>query len=569
MQPRHVPQTETANSQQGDRGRDGGTVASQATPVAASPALSRSDKGSTVSASASNAWSANWRAAEHGRSHPGFLQVYGPENIDDAHKQLSSRQKEPDSVDGLQPDLRQSFAETYFEYCYAWCPVLERDTIFQELASSSLLDNALGLVGSHIRPPMILHVEPVEYYDRARRRFYDDEENELELSLKAVLLFYWWAPRPPSMVHRHSSWWWTSVVIRHAQQAGFHQASDVERTEVDIPLRRRIWWTAYARERLTALCQGKPCIINPEDCDVMPPSLADFPDPQNELKAQVFIHWVRLCTIAGEAAKELALSSKSRTSRPFPTHLGRQLIEWSRSLPPHLQLPLSTSHTPNFNIDIHQLHLPYLAMIVVLHLNRSPHSLPQANPPATAAATCIARILKDILIRSGMRFLMPITCWYSGMAFIALLHASRSEHLRDNANADLEILHLAVKELKKMWGTANLFDKGFERLLAQRDASHTLAGDGPAGNGTHQPVHSDSRGAEDQAMSAEIDWMEYFPFLTPQTSAVAERVLGEQSLNMGLWDESYDPSAFNINCFEGLDEFADPQMFFPWYEHSL
>jgi hypothetical protein len=61
-------------------------------------------------------------------------------------------------------------------------------------------------------------------------------------------LFYWWAPRPPLMVHKHSSWWWTAVVIKHAQQAGFHFQAAAELSEaysIQKCIKRRIWWTAF------------------------------------------------------------------------------------------------------------------------------------------------------------------------------------------------------------------------------------------------------------------------------------------------------------------------------------
>lgn len=212
------------------------------------PTQSRNDPESVVS----NAWSANWSRTSTGQPDvgvvdPGFLRVYGPENVDDARNQMIFSRKEPKPLDALQPDLRQSYAETYFEYCYTWCPVFDRSTLDQELDDSPLLENALGIVGSNVRPPMIPHPATPSYYARARRYFYEDEEEDLIASLKAVSLFYWWAPRPPSVVHRHSSWWWTAVVIRHAQQAGFHRGSETDdsRQDIDLRARRRIWWTAF------------------------------------------------------------------------------------------------------------------------------------------------------------------------------------------------------------------------------------------------------------------------------------------------------------------------------------
>ncbi|KAL4889854.1 fungal-specific transcription factor domain-containing protein [Aspergillus ambiguus] len=462
---------------------------------------------------------------------------------------------------GLRPDLRQSFTETYFEYCYPWCPVLNRVTLSKELEESLLLDNAVALVGSHIRPPLIPQAGPAIYYDRARRLFYEEEEENPIIVLKAISLFYWWAPRPPSVIHKHSSWWWTSVVIRHAQQAGFYRESATELTQHDTEpyIRRRIWWTAFARERLTAICQGKPCLIDPADCNIPQPSLQDFPDVEDKEKAEVFIYWVRLCTIIGHIAKRLSMAgNSSRTANTFPADLGKDLIDWIQSLPPHLQLPINSSHTLNFNRDVHQLHLPYLAVIVVLHLTRSSQSHPQALPPATLAGSCIARILKDILIRSGMRFLMPITCWYVGMGFIALLQASRNETLKDSANTDLEILVLAMRELKNMWGTAEIFEQTFEQL---RSNDRTLNPEDFPNRHLGNERSTRALNSEEEVLHSGIDWIEYFPFVTSQTSVVAEKLLAQQKQNWAFWDSLSDMAINKIPSYEdfmgGLDCWTD------------
>lgn len=176
----------------------------------------------------------------------GYLRVYDVEiSAEKEQMKTTPASAKPQS---FRSDLEETFASTYFEHCYAFCPVLDRDTLEKELQESSLLSNALALAATHIRPPLVPHTEPAELYKRARTAFYNDEETDHLTALKSLCLFYWWAPRSTSVVHRHSSWWWTSVIIRNAQQANVHRhpSSDHPNLQrLNLGLRRRIWWTAF------------------------------------------------------------------------------------------------------------------------------------------------------------------------------------------------------------------------------------------------------------------------------------------------------------------------------------
>jgi hypothetical protein len=431
------------------------------------------------------------------------------------------------------------------------------DSLASDTLRSSLLGNALALAGSHIRPPLIPHDGPAAYYKKATSILYNDEETDGLATLQAISLFYWWAPRSPAVAHRHSSWWWTSVLIRHAQQMNFHREPSPhypDRDTLNLSLRRRIWWTAFARERLTALCQSKPCIIDPADCNIKEPTLADFPsDPKMQRKGEIFIYWVRLCAIIGRIAKSLSRSASSTyppspSSPTSPAQLRQELVDWVRSLPPHLQLPIGSNRTDSelFDRDVHQLHLPYLTTIIVLHLRRQLGSgLPQALPPAILAASCIVRILRDILSRGDARFLMPITCWYSGTAFIALLQACRVESLAGDANEGLDVLTNAVEHLKQMWGSAKVVRQAFDRLRRSQTTGNgptqtrlerpdpALGGGGRADLQLHGPPPAfltlgenstrASHAGHDEA--ADVEWTALFPFVTRATGGIANALL--------------------------------------------
>lgn len=157
---------------------------------------------------------------------------------------------------------------------------------------------------------------------------------------------------------------------------------------------------------------------------------------------------------------------------------------------------------------------------------------------------------------------MGITCWYCGMAFIALLQASQTEHLKLGAEADLDILALAVKQLKSMWATANVFEQGFERLRGKsRPPSTTAAGPGLE-DLTGDQVDDSQLSTKEVDMHDGIDWMDYFPFVTAQTSIVANQILAQQNANLFSFDNFGDTSLSHFqDLFEGLDSWADPKLF--------
>jgi hypothetical protein len=291
-----------------------------------------------------------------------------------------------------------------------------------------------------------------------------------------------------------------------------------------------------ARERLTSLCQSKPAIIDPKDCSIQEPTLADFPtDPQSQHHGEIFIYWVRLCAIIGRIAKFLL---KSNTDGGMvQSELREELVAWVHSLPPQLKLPIDTTRTTSFDRDVHQLHLFYLTTIIILHLKRSEGHLPQALPPAILAASCTARILRDILARGNSRFLMAITCWHVGTAFIALLQACRIPHLSKSANDDLDVLSIAVKELQKMWASANVIAQGFDRLrkpqtdsVARLDINFAETNLNLSPHAVLAQTRTSYTSADTIHLGDGFDWMRFFPFVSKSTGNIADSLISGREL---------------------------------------
>lgn len=267
----------------------------------------------------------------------------------------------------------------------------------------------------------------------------------------------------------------------------------------------------------------------------------------------------------GRIAKRLSRSSNC-AAQPFPVDLQQELADWAHSLPPELQLRIGSPRTDAFDRDVHQLHLPYLTTIIILHLKRSAHDLPQALPPAVLAASCTARILRDILSRGDARFLMPITCWYSGMAFVPLLQACRIGRFATEAEEGLDVLGRAVDQLQAMWASGRVIAQGFERLRGSFEGNP-----GPKGDAPQAPPRGDGsgdfpaqNGGDMQAlgMPTGLDWEVLFPFVTRSTGRIAEGLLEDKEqgtetsgfpfpedalLHETLWSQYHDlldPSGF-------------------------
>jgi hypothetical protein len=151
---------------------------------------------------------------------------------------------------------------------------------------------------------------------------------------------------------------------------------------------------------------------------------------------------------------------------------------------------------------------------------KSSQHLPQAFPPAILAASCIARIHRDILSRGDTRFLMAITCWYTGTAFIALLQAANIEQFVQEAQESLDILDRAAQELGKMWGSARIITAGFDRLRkahTPRTADSTIHG--TTSHAGALPPSSAQAALYDEHT---FDWTLLFPFVTSKTSHIAK-----------------------------------------------
>ena len=199
--------------------------------------------------------------------------------------------------DNFMPGVIRSYLETFSEICFPCCPILDVDDT-TVTTGSLLLDHSLAAVAGNVKSSLMLGLSrPREHYERARHLFHSERHNSTLTLIKAALLLSC-CDNSRLGSPTDSPFWWLGAAIRLALSMRLHRAPQPQIHTPDVGMQRRIWWTLFARERVIALCQGRPCLIDEDDCNVGEPQVDDFPETRSR-EARIFIHWIDLCRIMG------------------------------------------------------------------------------------------------------------------------------------------------------------------------------------------------------------------------------------------------------------------------------
>ena len=334
--------------------------------------------------------------------------------------------------------LRQSLIEAYAEKCSTWMPVVDVASLSAGLSNtetSLLLLQAVLLVGASMRPDVCNKSTLDSFYHRVKALINTGyERNPLNI-LAALCLIQWYTPTAPKDVSTDTPRYWESCALGIAQQIGLHQQP--QRKTSDSGLRRRIWWTLYARDCLMAAAHGRPRMMSIADSTMDPISAGDFDDPDG-IKTQIFVAYTGitevLCDLCTMLTRRTSITSMERNQ------IASRLSERVRMLPSNLRL-----HTPDgsqrpYDFEIAQLHIPLLTILVILHKPRSIFSLTSSNATSITAANLIYRTFQAIQLREQTRQLGSGFSWFLLVAAIPHLSALRIPALRSEASQALDTL---------------------------------------------------------------------------------------------------------------------------------
>jgi hypothetical protein len=299
---------------------------------------------------------------------------------------------------------------------------------------------------------------------------------------------------------------------------------------------------------------SRPCAIDPDYCNVRMISINDFPESAMS-NGEIFVAWVQLCEIIGRIGKAIA-QGKMYTLDNAPA---KDLVTWAQNLEAHLQLPFSRDRTTGFKRDVHLLHLPYLATVILLHLQKGTDKLPRTSATALVAASCVARIFEDFMARTTLRFVPGQAGWYISIALLALQYARQIDQLSLHANADIKTLRTALNQMAHRWHSSKMFSRGFDKIFDARSAVDLAPGSLPRQSGASgskdAPANlrtSLASSLEDVTSNDTADWTSCFPYVTTETSPLIA-VLLEKKLEIPVIDWNASQFTYLLDYLDDVD----------------
>jgi hypothetical protein len=340
--------------------------------------------------------------------------------------------------------IRQSLVDAYLARAWTWMPVVNPNQISLGTVanpSSLVLAHALLMVGSQMRRSIHPEASTADCYQKLKVLVDVGQERNPVALLSSLCLIQWWTPVAPKDLSTNSTQFWLCCAVGLAQQVGLHRQPTKGTT--DISLRRRIWWTLYARDCIVSAAHGRPRLINLADCSVERPRIEDFPS-EKPLQSRIFIAYVYVIEILGDLCQ--ILTRQKEATMEQKNEICSRLITWIQNLPPDLRLRNLDGSSRPYDVDIAQLHVPLLTSITILYRPRSIFNLSASSAAAVVAANHSFRIFEAMELRDDTFSLASAYAWYMFVAAVPQLSCLRiqgglGEDARQRLSRLEEILH--------------------------------------------------------------------------------------------------------------------------------
>ncbi|KAJ5103550.1 hypothetical protein N7532_004079 [Penicillium argentinense] len=462
--------------------------------------------------------------------------------------------------------VRDGLINTFMEKCSPWMPIVERSWLEESGSQkpSILLLQAIFVAASRVTsaPAVTAYASTHQFYRRAKALIWSGYEKNPMTVVAAVCILHWYNPEGPEHVSTNTSGFWRYVGVGLAHQIGLQKEPANTR---NAALRRRLWWTLFARDCLISAGQGRPLAVNIEDCELAPPRLDDFDDSCSN--ASLFIAYVEISSILGHLTQHCR---RKTLTRQIQQNIENQLYRWTRDLPASLSLFQTPTTSAEFgrqaqstlspyNFEARQLHIPYFICLAILC---RPNQGKSPSPAVVLASSFVAGIFEDFLARDEIQFLGPIFTFHLLAAGIGLLSSSNTPSLCTKAENSLQSIYLSLDVLSQRWSSAKGSLRALKSIADKQQNSTRPSDDSSSVLPQEQQVFF-------QGFGPEISWAwTYFmpPAAAPRTveSWEVHTTADHPSAPLDCFTESQVPNAVASSAdeYRPLTTILDPHVGF-------
>lgn len=406
--------------------------------------------------------------------------------------------------------IRDNLVDSFFEKISPYFPVVDeadfRERYYVDLENKppNLLVDAVLLAGAHVscHPDVVpkRYAMKMAIFRRAEHLFNIRHENDRMNLVQAALLFTWHLQN--SDTTSSNNYYWLGVACRIAFGLGAHRDLLTDPLSLgrmplsDRRLWRRVWWTLFQAEVMSALEHGRPSMIRLNDFDQSPLAIDDLIEvsgaKNNRIDFEYCTRNIELCHIALEVAELSAPRAPVEGRREAATTLLiDRLVSWMLRLHP------TTSERDSFaglNLRLHY-HMVVLHLYRVIASDDGPRD-EEIRRTASISANSIVSCL-EILHSSGT----TAQCHFTAVTALtsAAINVSKEvqQSLRDahtmSAINQMQVLDracVAASHLSKYWPNTEGIRKVFRSLLEQFTGALSSMQDGHR-SGSNEMIFAD------------------------------------------------------------------------------
>jgi hypothetical protein len=268
---------------------------------------------------------------------------------------------------------------TYFEKRHNVFPIMPQRMLMQQLSVKGYLITPLLLNAMYAHAAKYLNEEDSElcdpanvYFNRAKLLIDDFLDTPRVSTVIALCLLSLYEFKDPLQARFCRSWVYSGIAFRLCYDLGMCRAYTIgdRMTTNDIELRKRVFWGCYCLDKLQSIDTDGAWMIRSEEFDIDMPvfQTADYATEHETLEG--FVAYIKLMQIAErvmhfESFQVKQTLVRTREHEQMLLSFNNDLLNWLRSLPPHLQwtpLPTQANATaphPPANAIVSQVHLVY------------------------------------------------------------------------------------------------------------------------------------------------------------------------------------------------------------------